>query len=200
MKICCIGRNYVAHAKELGNEVPTDPVIFLKPATALLEAPAPFNYPLFSSDIHYECELVLRICKEGKNIKQGDAENYFDAITAGIDFTARDLQQQLKTKGLPWEKAKAFDQSAVIGKWIAIPASSEIKFSLQKNKQTVQEGTTAHMIFNFHTIISHISEFFTLQPGDLIFTGTPAGVGPVAKGDELEGYIENEQVFTLKVQ
>lgn len=200
MKICCIGRNYVAHAKELGNEVPTDPVIFLKPATALLQAPSPFNYPSFSSDIHYECELVLHICKEGKSIAQANAGNYFDAITAGIDFTARDLQQQLKTKGLPWEKAKAFDHSAVIGKWLTVPASSEIKFSLQKNKQTVQEGTTAHMIFNFNTIISHISEFFTLQPGDLIFTGTPAGVGPVAIGDELEGYIENEQVFTLKVQ
>ena len=200
MKICCIGRNYVAHAKELGNEVPTDPVIFLKPETALLQAPASFIYPSFSNDIHYECELVLRICKEAKNVSAEEAANYYDAITAGIDFTARDLQQKLKTKGLPWEKAKAFDQSAVIGEWIAIPASPEIKFSLQKNNQTVQEGTTAHMIFNFNTIISHISAFFTLQPGDLIFTGTPAGVGPVAKGDILDGFIENEQVFTLKVQ
>ena len=201
MKICCIGRNYVAHAKELGNEVPTDPVVFLKPDSALVEGEqSTFVYPNFTKDLHYECELVLRVNKPVKKVDAAEALTCIDAITAGIDFTARDVQQQLKTKGLPWEKAKGFDQSAIVGKWIPMPASTPILFSLVKNGVKVQQGTTENMIFNFATIISHISQYFTLQPGDLIFTGTPEGVGPVAQGDLLEGFIGNEKMFTLQVK
>jgi 2-keto-4-pentenoate hydratase/2-oxohepta-3-ene-1,7-dioic acid hydratase in catechol pathway len=201
MKICCIGRNYVAHAKELGNEVPTDPVVFLKPDSALVEGElSAFDYPAFTSDLHYECELVLKIGKQCKDISVEGAIDCVAAISAGIDFTARDIQQQLKTKGLPWEKAKGFDQSAIVGKWMPLPALMPILFSLIKNGEKVQEGTTENMIFDFATIISHVSQYFTLQPGDLIFTGTPAGVGPVAKGDVLEGFIGNEKMFTLQVK
>lgn len=203
MKIVCVGRNYVAHARELGNEVPTDPVIFIKPSTALLETGLPFRIPSFSEEVHYECELVLRVCKRAQAIKKEEATNYYDAITAGIDFTARDLQQQLKEKGLPWEKAKAFDGAAVLGEWM--PADRfrnkrDIHFCLYKNRAIVQQASTAQMIFDFDTLLSHISEYFTLEPGDLVFTGTPAGVGPVEPGDVLEGFVEDDSAFELPIQ
>lgn len=202
MKILCIGRNYVAHAKELGNEVPEDPVVFIKPSTSLLPTGEPFVIPAFTKDLHYECELVLRIAKRVKNIGAGEAATVYDAITAGIDFTARDVQQQLKSKGLPWEKAKGFDNAAVLGAWM--PANDfankkDIHFSLLKNGEFAQEGHTANLIFDFNTLLSHLSHYFTLEPGDLVFTGTPAGVGPVAPGDVLEGRVEGEKVFTLTI-
>lgn len=202
MKIVCVGRNYVAHARELGNEVPTDPVIFIKPATALLEEGAAFTIPEFAHEIHYECELVLRIAQKVRQLEKKDALRCVDAITAGIDFTARALQQQLKKKGLPWEKAKAFDGAAVVGKWM--PAEQfhnkkDIHFCLYKNKAIVQQATTAQMIFDFETLLSHISMYFTLEPGDLVFTGTPAGVGPVEPGDVLEGFVEDDSAFELSI-
>src|SRR3978361_1870227 len=160
MKIFCIGRNYLEHAKELGNEVPDEPVIFMKPKSALLQPHTPFYYPEFTNELHYECELVLRISKNGKYIQEKFANKYYDAVTTGIDFTARDIQNELKAKGLPWEKAKAWDNSAVIGKWVSFTPellSEPINFSLQKNKENVQVGTTADMIFSFNEIVSHIS-------------------------------------------
>ena len=203
MKILCIGRNYVAHAKELGNEVPDDPVVFIKPSTSLLPLGDSFVIPSFTNDLHYECELVLRISKKSKNVSVEEAATVYDAITAGIDFTARDVQQQLKNKGLPWEKAKGFDNAAVLGTWKvaeAFPNKKDIHFTLHKNGVVVQEGHTANLIFDFNTLLSHLSRFFTLEPGDLVFTGTPAGVGPVASGDQLEGFVEGAQVFTLTIQ
>jgi len=182
MNIYCIGRNYVEHAKELGNEVPEEPVIFIKPQTSLLREGMPFHYPTFSRDLHYECELVLKINKHGKNIDAKDARSFYNEITLGIDFTARDVQNELKKKGLPWEKAKAWDDAAVIGK-----------------STTVQKGNSGQMINDFDKIISHISIYFSLNPGDLIFTGTPAGVGPCVVGDELEGFYEGESLFKLIV-
>lgn len=202
MKILCIGRNYVAHAKELGNEVPEDPVVFIKPSTSLLTTGEPFVIPAFTKDLHYECELVLRIAKKTKNIPVNEAATYYDAITAGIDFTARDVQQQLKSKGLPWEKAKAFDNAAVLGAWINAANFSnkkDIHFTLAKNGKVVQEGHTENLIFDFSTLLSHLSHYFTLEPGDLVFTGTPAGVGPVSPGDLLEGRVEGDKVFTLTI-
>lgn len=203
MKIICIGRNYVAHAKELGNEVPGDPVVFIKPASALLPAGASFAIPEFTKDLHYECELVLRISKKANRIDKATAATVYDAITAGIDFTARDLQQQLKEKGLPWEKAKAFDNAAVIGHWMAADQfanKKDIHFTMNKNGQPVQLGHTANMIFDFTTILSHVSNYFTLEPGDLVFTGTPAGVGPVKSGDVFEGFVEDASAFKLSIQ
>lgn len=202
MKILCIGRNYIAHAKELGNEVPEDPVVFIKPSTSLLPIGEPFVIPAFTKDLHYECELVLRIAKKAKNIPVNEAATYYDAITAGIDFTARDVQQQLKSKGLPWEKAKAFDNAAVLGAWINAANFSnkkDIHFTLAKNGKVVQEGHTENLIFDFNTLLSHLSHYFTLEPGDLVFTGTPAGVGPVSPGDLLEGRVEGDKVFTLTI-
>lgn len=202
MKIICIGRNYVAHAKELGNEVPTEPVIFLKPSTAVLPLPGPFVIPSFSNDLHYECEIVLRISKKVCCIDQEVAATSYDAMTVGIDFTARDIQQRLKDKGLPWEKAKAFDQSAVVGEWRPadqFKSKKDIHFCLYKNKELVQQGHTAAMINSFDAIISHVSNYFTLEPGDLIFTGTPAGVGPVEPGDQLEGFLEDDSLFDIQV-
>ena len=203
MKIVCVGRNYVAHARELGNEVHTDPVIFIKPETSLLPPDSSFSIPAFSNEIHYECELVLRIARRAQAITKEDAAGYYDAITAGIDFTARDLQQQLKEKGLPWEKAKAFDGAAVLGVWM--PADRfrnkrDIHFCLYKNKAIVQQASTSQMIFDFDTLLSHISQYFTLEPGDLVFTGTPAGVGPVEPGDVLEGFVEDDSAFELSIQ
>lgn len=192
MKIFCVGRNYSEHAKELNNAVPESPVIFMKPATALLKDGAPFYYPEFSKSIHYECELVVKINKNGKHIQEKFAHKYFDEITVGIDFTARDLQNNLKTKGLPWELAKGFDGSAVLGNFISlenISLEKGIHFSLKKNDIIVQQGNSNDMIFSIEKIIAFISSYFTLQKGDLIYTGTPAGVGEVAIGDSLQGFI-----------
>ncbi len=203
MKIFCIGRNYAAHAKELGNEVPEEPVIFIKPKSAMLQGDAPFYYPEFTNDLHYECELVLRVSKNGRYIPEHKATSYFDAITVGIDFTARDIQQELKNKGLPWEKAKAWDHSAVVGDWKPYRVfidNPSIKFSLQKDGQTVQEGDSSLMIYPFARIVSEISKYFSLQIGDLIFTGTPAGVGPVVPGDVLEGFIGSDSLFKLTIK
>ncbi len=203
MKIFCVGRNYVAHAKELGNEVPDEPVIFMKPKSAMLQPHTPFYYPEFTNELHYECELVIRISKNGKYIQEKYANKYYDAITTGIDFTARDIQNELKSKGLPWEKAKAWDNSAVIGKWIPfteIKNRKEINFSLLKNNERVQEGSSSLMIHNFDNIVSYISNFFSVNIGDVIFTGTPAGVGEAVVGDELEGFIEKESLFKLEVK
>lgn len=202
MSIFCIGRNYVAHAQELGNEVPTSPVIFMKPSASLLAEGKNFNIPSFTKDLHYEGELVLRVSKQGKNLKAVNVIDYCDAITVGIDFTARDLQAKLKEKGLPWEKAKAFDDSAVLGKWVPLTASildQPIRFSLHKNATVVQDGDSSLMIFSLATILESITEYFTIYPGDLIYTGTPVGVGPTLKGDVFEGYFEANQVFSVKV-
>ncbi len=203
MKIFCIGRNYVAHAKELGNDVPDEPVIFMKPKSALLQTHTPFYYPEFSNELHYEAELVLRVCKNGKYIQERFANKYYNAVTVGIDFTARDIQNDLKAKGLPWEKAKAWDNSAVIGKWIELKPEinkSDINFCLYKNKELVQQGNSGNMIFSFDQIIAHISNYFSLNIGDLVFTGTPAGVGECVVGDDLEGFIEDESMFELSIK
>ena len=203
MKIFCIGRNYAAHAKELGNEVPDEPIIFMKPKSALLQAHTPFYYPEFTNELHYECELVLRISKNGKYIQEKYASKYYNGITVGIDFTARDLQDDLKSKGLPWEKAKAWDNSAVIGKWQDVTPDmnrKDINFCLYKNKELVQQGNTANMLFNFDAIIANISNYFSLNIGDLVFTGTPPGVGECVVGDEFEGFIEDTSLFTLDVK
>ena len=202
MSIFCIGRNYVAHAHELGNEVPTSPVIFMKPSTAVLAEGKNFTIPSFTNDLHYEGELVLRVSKEGKNLKAPNVLDYCDAITVGIDFTARDLQNKLKEKGLPWEKAKAFDDAAILGKWTPLTAAilaSPIHFSLHKNGTMVQDGDSSLMIFPLATILESLTEYFTIYPGDLIYTGTPVGVGPTNKGDVFEGYFEANQVFSVKV-
>lgn len=203
MKIFCVGRNYAEHAKELGNAVPEEPVIFMKPKTALMQSNAPFYYPEFSNELHYEAEVVLRICKNGKYVTEDTAHKYYDAFTIGIDFTARDLQAELKKKGLPWEKAKAWDNSAIIGKWI--PFTDELRngpihFSLQKNKEVVQSGNTEDMIFSFDEIVSHISQYFSLNIGDLIYTGTPSGVGECVTDDVLEGFYDKEKVFALEIK
>jgi 2-keto-4-pentenoate hydratase/2-oxohepta-3-ene-1,7-dioic acid hydratase in catechol pathway len=200
MKIICIGRNYAEHAKELNNAVSASPVVFLKPKSSLLQGTT-FYYPEFTKDLHYECEVVVKICKNGKHIKEKFAKNYYQQITVGIDFTARDLQQQQKEKGLPWEIAKAFDGSAVVGKFIDIPADVQaINFSLHKNNLLVQEGHTKDMLFSIDHIIAYVSQFFSLHTGDLIFTGTPAGVGPVAIGDQLKGAIEQEPLFEMQIK
>ena len=203
MKIICVGRNYAEHAKELGNEIPDEPVIFMKPKSALLQSHTPFYYPEFTNELHYECELVLRICKNGKYIQEHHAGNYYNGITVGIDFTARDIQDELKKKGLPWEKAKAFDNSAAIGKFIdTTPGLNKknINFCLYKNKELVQQGNSGKMIFSFDSVIEHISKYFSLNIGDLIFTGTPAGVGECVVGDELEGFIEDQKLFSMEVK
>ena len=203
MKIICVGRNYPAHAKELGNDIPEEPVIFMKPKSALLQSHTPFYYPEFTNELNYECELVLRICKNGKYIQERHAANYYNGITVGIDFTARDIQNDLKAKGLPWEKAKAFDNSAAIGKFIDItPAFNKknINFSFYKNKELVQQAISSQMIFTFDFIIAHISNYFSLNIGDLIFTGTPSGVGECVVGDDLEAFIEKEMLLKLEIK
>ena len=203
MKIICVGRNYAAHAKELGNEIPAEPVIFMKPKSALLQSHTPFYYPEFTNELHYECELVLRVCKNGKYISERQAPNYYNGITTGIDFTARDIQNDLMAKGLPWEKAKAFDNSAAVGKFIDITPElnkKSINFSFYKNKEIVQQENSGNMLFNFDAIIAHISTFFSLNIGDLIFTGTPAGVGECVVGDELEAFIEKEMLLKLEIK
>lgn len=205
MKIICIGRNYSEHAKELKNEVPDKPVVFLKPQTALLKDNKPFYYPEWTKDLHYETEVVLKVCKQGKYIDEKFGGKYFDEVTVGIDFTARDLQSQQKAKGLPWEIAKAFDNSAVLGSIKKVSELGEwqkagIAFSMKLNGQEVQNGNTNDMLFSFEKIIAYASQFFTLQTGDLIYTGTPAGVGPVKIGDRLEGYLGTEKVFDFEVK
>lgn len=203
MSIFCIGRNYVEHAKELGNEVPTSPVIFMKSTGALLPQGSEFEIPAFTQDLHFEGELVLRVSKFGKNIKAADVLSYCDAITVGIDFTARDVQNGLKQKGLPWEKAKAFDGSAVLGTWQLLTEKmlqAPIHFELHKNGQAVQKGDSSLMIFTMPVILESITEYFSIHPGDMIYTGTPVGVGPTAKGDHFEGFLEGTSVFTLKVK
>lgn len=203
MKIIAIGRNYIDHAKELNNPVPESPVIFMKPDTAILKDNKDFYFPEFSSDIHYECEVVFRICNEGKHVSAKFAHKYYDAVGLGIDFTARDIQSKHKEKGLPWELAKAFDNSAVISNLILkeeFENLSDINFSLQKNGSAVQVGNTKDMIFDIDSLIVYISKFITLRKGDLIYTGTPAGVGPIAIGDKLEGYIDDKLMFTTQIK
>lgn len=203
MKIICIGRNYTEHIKELGNEKPKEPVIFLKPDTAILPKKMPFIIPEFSDDVHYEVEVVVKINRVGKHIDKKFAHKYYEEIGLGIDFTARDLQKKLKEKGLPWEKAKSFDGAAVLGKFVSKTEFDDLDnldFSLKKNNETVQEGNTSMMIHSIDEIISHVSEFFTLKIGDYIFTGTPAGVGKVTENDVLQGYINDDEIFKIKVK
>jgi len=203
MKIICIGRNYAAHIEELKNEKPGQPVVFLKPDTALVKGESPFYYPDFSTNIHHEIELVLKISKEGKYIQPQFAHRYFEEIGLGIDFTARDLQDQCKAKGLPWEIAKAFNGSAPIGDFKSVSEFSDLKnidFHLEINGEVKQKGNTSLMLFDFATIISYVSQFFTLKKGDLIYTGTPAGVGPVQTGDQLIGFIGNEKMLHVEVK
>jgi 2-keto-4-pentenoate hydratase/2-oxohepta-3-ene-1,7-dioic acid hydratase in catechol pathway len=201
MKIFCVGRNYSEHAKELGNVVPENPVIFSKPDTALLKNGEDFYLPDFSNDVHYEAELVIKISKMGKKIQEKFASNYYSEIGFGIDFTARDLQAQLKQKGLPWELAKAFDGSAPIGEFSNHKdLQNPIQFSLLKNGELVQNGNSNDMIFSFDKIVSFISQYFTLKVGDLIYTGTPAGVGAVKIGDKLEGFIGDKKMLHCEVK
>ncbi len=203
MKIICIGRNYAEHAKELGNDLPDEPVVFMKPKSALLQAHTPFYYPEFTNELHYECELVLRVCKNGKYIQERHASNYYNGITVGIDFTARDIQDEAKKNGLPWEKAKAFDNSAAVGKFIDLTPEikkNNINFSLLKNAELVQKGNSKDMIFSFDAIVAHISNYFSLNIGDLIFTGTPAGVGECVVGDELEALLEDQMLLKFEVK
>ncbi len=202
MKIICIGRNYAEHAKELGNEVPESPVIFMKPDTAVLKKGSDFYIPEFSNDVHYELEVVLKISKGGKYIQEENADKYYEEIGLGIDFTARDLQSELKGKGLPWELAKGFDGSAVVSEFYKKDDfdMKNINFSLMKNKEEVQNGNTSLMIFSPQKIIAFVSQYFTLRVGDLIFTGTPKGVGKVSENDILEAFLEDQKVFDLRIQ
>ena len=200
MKIICIGRNYSEHAKELGNEIPSEPVIFIKPDTAVLKG-NDFYIPEFSSDIHYELEVVLKISKGGKYIQKENAAQHYQEIGLGIDFTARDLQTQLKTKGLPWELAKGFDGSAVVSSFSKKENYhlEQLQFKLLKNKTEVQNGNTKDMMFKFDDIIAFASQYFTLKVGDLIFTGTPSGVGKVSENDVLEGFLEGEKMVDIRI-
>ncbi|MEK0420214.1 MAG: hypothetical protein RLZZ161_65 [Bacteroidota bacterium] len=201
MKIICIGRNYAAHVRELNNAMPDEPVIFIKPDTAVLRNNAPFFIPEFTRDVHHEIEVVVKINKNGKAIPVQFAADYYDEITVGIDFTARDLQSKLKEKGLPWEKAKGFDHSAVIGKFIPKNGMDmkNLDFHLTKNEQIVQQGNTGMMMHAVDAVIAHVSQYFMLKTGDLIFTGTPEGVGAVSAGDELKGYLGEQMLFRCKV-
>jgi 2-keto-4-pentenoate hydratase/2-oxohepta-3-ene-1,7-dioic acid hydratase in catechol pathway len=203
MKLICIGRNYTAHIEELENERPKDPVIFMKPDSAILPKEQDFYIPEFTQSLHYEVEVLVKIHKVGKHIAPAFAHKYYDEISLGIDFTARDVQDELKKKGLPWEKAKAFDGSAVIGKWVSksnYGSIDHLTFSLQKNQEVVQQASTELMLWKVDELIAYVSSFFTLKKGDIIFTGTPAGVGTVASGDYLEGFIECELFFDLKIK
>ncbi len=202
MKIICIGRNYKDHIDELDNEMPREPVVFLKPGSAVLPAKHPFYLPAFSREIHFETEIIVKINRSGKYISPRFAHKYFDEIGLGIDFTARDLQNELKEKGLPWEKAKAFDGSAIIGKFVPKDLFDirNLNFHLNINGRTVQRGNTSLMLWDVGDIISYVSRFFTLKLGDIIFTGTPAGTGKVNPGDTLEGYIENKLFLKVNVK
>ena len=203
MKIFCIGRNYAEHAKEMNSEVPTSPMFFMKADTSLLRPGTPFFYPGFTKDIHYECELVVKINKVGKNISEKFAHKYYSEVGLGIDFTARDLQQKCKEKGHPWEIAKSFEGSAPLSK-VFIPKEElnldALDFSLKQNGKVVQKGNSSDMIFNIDQLISYLSQFMTLKKGDLIYTGTPAGVGPIAIGDVLEGFIGEKEMFSVKIK
>lgn len=203
MKLICIGRNYVDHAKELNNAVPEKPVFFLKPDSALVRNNKPFFYPDFSEDVHHEIELVIRIQRLGRSIPERFAHRYYSEIGLGVDFTARDLQREMKKKGLPWEIAKGFDYSAPVSHLIPLQeagAPANIGFHLQVNGKTVQQGSSSEMIFSFDRIIAYVSGFMTLKTGDLIFTGTPAGVGPVKIGDHLEGYLGDQKMMDFYVK
>jgi len=203
MKIICIGRNYIEHIEELENERPENPVVFLKPDTAILLKKQPFFLPHFSNDVHHEVEVIVKINKIGKHIDRKFAHTYYDEISLGIDFTARDLQRELKTKGLPWEKAKAFDGSAIIGKFFSkneFEDLNKLNFRLEKNENVVQKGNTSLMLWKIDPLIEYVSKYFTLKIGDIIFTGTPSGVGPVIANDKLEGFIENKKAFSIKVK
>ncbi|KYG72838.1 fumarylacetoacetate hydrolase family protein [Roseivirga echinicomitans] len=202
MKIVAIGRNYAEHIAELNNERPTEPVVFLKPDTAVLRNSVPFYHPDFSNDVHFEVEILLKISREGKHIEKKFAHKYYDEIGVGIDFTARDVQQRCKEKGLPWEKAKAFNGSAPISEFVSKDKFdlNNINFSLQQNGEVKQDGNTNMMLFSFDDIIEHISKYFTLKKGDIIFTGTPAGVGKTVIGDTLTAYIENEKMLEVEVK
>lgn len=202
MKIICIGRNYADHAKEMNSPVPSSPMFFMKPDTALLKDGNDFYHPDFSDDIHYECELVVKINKVGKNIQEKFAHKYYDQVSLGLDFTARDLQSKCKEKSHPWEIAKAFDNSAAIStQFISIKELPEqITFDLTKNGETVQKGTTVDMIFSIDQLIAHVSKFITLKVGDLIYTGTPAGVGSIKIGDKLIGTLEGQKMFEFEVK
>lgn len=203
MKIICIGRNYAEHIRELRNEVPSSPVFFLKPDTALLIRNRPFYYPSFSKNIHYEVELILKIGKVGKNIQPHFANSYIDEIGIGLDLTARDIQDAAKQKGLPWTLAKGFDFSAPVGRFLPVsnfPELNNIDFRLDKNGVTVQKGNSGLMIYDFSSIVHHVSQFMTLRTGDLIFTGTPPGVGPIEIGDRLEAYIGSEKLLSCPIR
>ena len=203
MKIICIGRNYAEHAKELGNATPTEPVFFLKPDTAISPKGHPFFIPDFTDNVHYEVEVVIRINRLGKHIEERFAHKYYSEIGLGIDFTARDIQEEVKAKGLPWEKAKGFDGAAVVGKWLpkeSLPHVDDLTFSLTKNGETVQSGSSSLMLWKIDELIAYVSQFFTLKIGDIIFTGTPAGVGPVAPNDVLVGRLEDQELFRIKVK
>ncbi|MDC1105942.1 fumarylacetoacetate hydrolase family protein [Prolixibacteraceae bacterium] len=203
MKIICIGRNYAKHASELKNEVPQEPVFFLKPDSSILQKNKPFYIPDFTNEVHYEVEVLFRISRLGKNISTKFAPRYYSEVGLGVDFTARDLQQELKQRGLPWEKAKAFDASAVLGKFISLDQVEDlnnISFSLKKNGELVQEGNTKDMLFNIDELVSYTSKYMTLKIGDIIFSGTPEGVGEVMIGDRLQGYIGEQLMFDFMVK
>lgn len=204
MKIVCIGRNYIDHAKELNNAVPEEPVFFMKPDSSLLRNNDPFYIPNWTKEVHHEIELVIRINRLGKNIEKRFAHRYYDEIGLGIDFTARDVQNKLKEKGLPWEKAKAFDQAAVLSNTFidktVFPVAENISFGLNINDKQIQKGSSELMIFSFDEIISYVSKYVTLKIGDLIYTGTPAGVGPVKIGDHLEGFLEDKKLLDFKIK
>ena len=202
MKIICIGRNYAKHIEELANERPDNPVVFLKPDSAILPKKMPFFIPPFSNDVHYEVEVLVKINKVGKHISPKFAHKYYDTVGLGIDFTARDVQAQCKEKGLPWEKAKAFDGSAIVGEFFPKEDFDleNLSFQLQKNDEVVQDGNTSSMLWKIDELISYVSQYFTLKKGDIIFTGTPAGVGKVAENDILTGIIEGKQAFQIKVK
>ena len=203
MKIICIGRNYAAHIDELDNTRPDEPVIFIKPDTAIAQSNLPFFIPEFSNEVHYEVEVLVKINRIGKHIQAKFAHKYYNEIGLGIDFTARDVQQQLKKNGLPWEKAKAFDGSAVVGKWFdksTLGNLTTIPFSLHKNGKVAQEANTSLMLWSVDEIIAYVSQFFTLKIGDILFTGTPSGVGIVAKNDKLEGFLHTQKAFSVTVK
>ncbi|WMI65860.1 fumarylacetoacetate hydrolase family protein [Aestuariibaculum sp. YM273] len=203
MKIICIGRNYTEHIKELENEKPTDPVVFLKPDTSVLLKKQPFFIPDFSNDVHHEVEILVKINRIGKHIDKKFAHKYYSEIGLGIDFTARDVQSELKAKGLPWEKAKAFDGAAVIGNWLPVSDFEDIdavEFSLKKNDKIVQLGNTSHMLWKIDELIEYVSKYFTLKIGDIIFTGTPSGVEKVNANDKLKGYIGEKEMFSITVK
>lgn len=203
MKIICVGRNYAAHIEELENERPDHPVLFIKPDTSILQKKQPFFIPHFTNDVHYEVELMVKIDRIGKHIESKFAPKYYSSIGLGIDFTARTIQKELKAKGLPWEKAKAFDGSALVGEWFSkhdFRDLDSVSFKLEKNGQTVQSGNSSQMLWKINELIAYCSQFFTLKIGDIIFTGTPAGVGLVAEGDLLEGYLESREAFSVKIK